>query len=223
MAQQNMSSEFSQPMMNEGEIRYPLSEAGEFPMPTDQGSPANTRWIYSGRPLAGPMQEENGEEFIEMSPQQRFENETMPMAPTMNLPMKQTMSGSMPIQGMNGSFAGGVSSDFAQSQRMRNPVDMSAVNMPPDSREAYLASMRSLLSRNIGFFVVCTFLMGNGQSVTWQGILHTVGSDYLVLYQPDYERYISCDLYSLKFTQFHNARGVPYAAASRSWEGQRSW
>ena len=56
--------------------------------------------------------------------------------------------------------------------------------------------------------------------VTWQGILHTVGSDYLVIYQPDYERYISCDFYALKFVQFHNTQSTPYCASSHTWMGR---
>ena len=95
--------------------------------------------------------------------------------------------------------------------------------MPADAGEAYQASLRSLLNRNVGYFVVATFMVGTQQAVTWQGILHTVGSDYIVLYQPDYERYISGDLYSLKFVQFHNVKGVPYCAASQNWQGHSSF
>lgn len=125
------------------------------------------------------------------------------------------------IQGMNGGERlGSVSSAAAQSQRMKNPVDMADTHMPPNAETAYQASLRSLLDRNIGYFVVATFLTGTNQAVTWQGILHSVGSDYVVIYQPDYERYISGDLYSLKFVQFHNVKGVPYCAAAQNWRGQ---
>ena len=94
---------------------------------------------------------------------------------------------------------------------------------PSNSEEAYQASLRSLLDRNVGYFIVASFLIGTQQTVTWQRILHSVGSDYLVLYQPDYERYISCDIYSLKFVQFHNVKGVPYCAASQNWQGHSSF
>jgi len=125
------------------------------------------------------------------------------------------------IPGMNGGEAStGPSSAAAQSTRMKNPVDMARTHTPSGSDDAYKASLRSLLSRNVGYFVVATFMIGTSQAVTWQGILHTVGSDYLVLYQPDYERYISGDLYSLKFVQFHNVKGIPYSAASQSWQGR---
>ena len=135
-------------------------------------------------------------------------------------PPAEQMAAPVSIQGMNGGERlGGVSSAAAQSQRMKNPVDMADTHMPPNSEIAYQASLRSLLNRNVGYFIVATFLVGPNQPVTWQGILHSVGSDYIVLYQPDYERYISGDLYSLKFVQFHNAKDVPYCAASQTWQG----
>ena len=115
---------------------------------------------------------------------------------------------------------GGPSSAFEQSQRMKNPVDMETTHNPTNSSDAYQASLRSLLARNVGFFIVATFLTGTQRMVTWQGILHTVGSDYIVIYQPDYERYISCDFYALKFVQFHNTKNTPYCASSHTWMAQ---
>lgn len=128
------------------------------------------------------------------------------------------------IPGMNGTAPStGPSSSAAYSARMKNPVDMGRTHTPSGADDAYHASLRSLLDRNVGYFVVATFLVGPDRPVTWRGILHTVGSDYVVLYQPDYERYISGDLYALKFVQFYNVRGVPYAAASENWEGHTSF
>ena len=128
------------------------------------------------------------------------------------------------VAGLNGTEpSAGMSSAAAQSERMKNPVSMADTHMPANAEEAYQASLRSLLDRNIGYFVAATFQIGQGQPVTWQGILHSVGTDYVVLYQPDYERYISGDLYSLKFVQFHNIKGVPYCAASQNWQGHSSF
>jgi len=127
--------------------------------------------------------------------------------------------------GQQGLYPGstGISSAHAHSQRMKNPVDMEGTHDPANSAEAYQASLRSLLARNVGYFVVCTFLVGTQQHVTWQGILHTVGSDYFVLYQPDFERYISCDLYSLKFAQFHDTHSTPYCSGYQNAQGQPGW
>ena len=118
----------------------------------------------------------------------------------------------MTLPGMGG---GGVP---GQPQQMRDPVPMAAPGRPGSAQEDYQTSLRGLLDRHIGCPVAATFQVG-GQTVTWQGILHTVGSDYLVLYQPDDDRYISCDLYSLKFVQLRSMKGAPYCAASPRWQG----
>lgn len=124
-------------------------------------------------------------------------------------------------QGMTGTGGGyGPSSAYKQSQRMKNPVDMETTHNPTNKSDAYQASLRSLLARNVGYFIVATFLTGTQRMVTWQGILHTVGTDYLVIYQPDYERYISCDFYALKFAQFHNTQSTPYCASAHTWMGK---
>ncbi len=130
------------------------------------------------------------------------------------------LNGGMSIPGMGGTGYGGQPSAFEQSQRMKNPVDMETTHNPSNTGDAYQASLRSLLARNVGFFVVVTFLAGTQRMVTWQGILHTVGSDYIVIYQPDYERYISCDFYAIKFVQFHNTTSTPYCASSHTWMAQ---
>ena len=136
---------------------------------------------------------------------------------------RQNWNPGTPIPGMGGTvMPGGQSSAFEQSQRMKNPVDMETTHNPQNSRDAYQASLRSLLARNVGFFIVATFLTGTQRMVTWQGILHTVGSDYIVIYQPDYERYISCDFYALKFVQFHNTKNTPYCASSHTWMAQNT-
>lgn len=135
--------------------------------------------------------------------------------------MQQNWNPGMPVPGMGGTMMpGGPSSSFAQSQRMKNPVDMETTHNPGNNRDAYQASLRSLLARNVGYFIVATFLTGTQRMVTWQGILHTVGSDYIVIYQPDYERYISCDFYALKFVQFHNTTSTPFCASSHTWMAQ---
>ncbi len=177
-------------------IPYAPDETGYY-MPQEE--PRGDSWVY-GEPVPG------GQSMPDQS------------APVQSAPIQS------PVPGMNGGERlGGVSSAQAQSQRMKNPVDMAGTHMPAGAEDAYQASLRSLLNRNIGYFVVMTFLVGPNQPVTWQGILHTVGSDYVVLYQPDYERYISGDLYSLKFVQFHNVKGVPYCAASQNWQGHTNF
>ena len=59
-----------------------------------------------------------------------------------------------------------------------------------------------MLGNNIGQYVVMEFLIGTQQLVRKQGILYLVGTDYVVLYDDVLNRYLVCDLYSIKFTHF---------------------
>ncbi len=200
------------PMTSGGDLRQNagLQDETRYTMPQDTGGGQGVTWTYGDPNLT----------YGGQAPSAGVGNSVMSGSTQNGNPE----SAPMPIQGMNGAGpVSQISSGHAQSQRMKNPVDMESTHTPADNRQAYQASLRSLLDRNVGYFVVATFLVGTQQSVTWQGILHTVGSDYMVLYQPDYERYISCDLYSLKFAQFHDVKGVPYCAASQSWQGQSGW
>ena len=74
--------------------------------------------------------------------------------------------------------------------------------MPMNREEAYQMSWKALLANNVGRRVVVSFLMGTQQTVVAEGVLYEVGSDYIVLYQPSRDSYITADLYSVKFVEF---------------------
>ena len=103
--------------------------------------------------------------------------------------------------------------DFPVAQRdaldMENPVSQEAMADPSNNAEVYQASFKSLLSRNLGYYVVATFQMGGQGTVTVPGFLYTVGNDYIVLYQPDKGRFVTGDLYALKFVDFHQTQSLP--------------
>ena len=65
------------------------------------------------------------------------------------------------------------------------------------------------LQTSIGYYVSCDFLIGTQIIETRDGILAKVGTNFLTLYQPNLERYIVCDLYSLKFITIYNSTSVP--------------
>lgn len=200
----------------------PVSPTQPAPAPDETGyyMPSDS-WVYGDpgqngiiAPMAAPQTQQTQPAMQQTQrPQQaQYTNQT--------LPARQEEVSQIPIPGMNGGETPSeLSSAAAQSQRMKNPVDMANTHKPGSQEDAYQASLRSLLNRNLGYFVEATFLIGPDRPITWKGILHTVGSDYVVLYQPDYERYVSGDLYSLKFVQFHNVKGIPYCSAAQSWQG----
>lgn len=64
------------------------------------------------------------------------------------------------------------------------------------------SSWKSLMARNVGRSVIVSFLIGTQNTIVTHGILYEVGNDYIALYQPDEQSYISADLYSIRFMEF---------------------
>ena len=150
-----------------------------------------------------------------------------------NTEIRSSEQGSMMGTAMPGSMMNGMGNGTAAMQGMPGMQSMQngdglhmesmlSVNMldgPTSSGEMLRASLKGLLMRNIGFYVVVSFLVGTAEPVVWEGILHSVGTDYILLYQPDLDRYISGDIYSLKFVEFHNTRTVTPWAGYRRYDG----
>lgn len=87
-----------------------------------------------------------------------------------------------------------------------NHQPIEVIESPASMNEAFLGSLKSMLHRNRGNFVTATFLMGTQGSTIWEGILYEVGNDYIVIFQPARQRYIACDIYSLKYIEFYDTR-----------------
>ena len=84
------------------------------------------------------------------------------------------------------------------------PIEV--IESPTSMNEAFLGSLKSMLLRNRGNFVTATFLVGTQGTTNWEGILHDVGNDYIVIFQPARQRYIACDIYALKYIEFYDTR-----------------
>jgi len=65
------------------------------------------------------------------------------------------------------------------------------------------SSLRGLLAQNLGCYVTATFLAPGGQTAVREGLLESVGSDCVVLYQPQSDSYVAGDLYALRLVEFH--------------------
>ena len=89
---------------------------------------------------------------------------------------------------------------------IENNLSNDVIESPTTMEEVYRGSMKSLLLRNVGNYVVATFLIGTQTTVSWEGILYDVGNDYLAIYQSGRDQYIVSDLYSLKYVEFYDTR-----------------
>ena len=110
-----------------------------------------------------------------------------------------------------------------QQLNMHSGLDLDALDGPFTNADLAKAYLKGLLMRNIGFYIVAGFLVGTQAPVSWEGILYSVGNDYIVIYQPDVDRYITGDLYSLKFVEFHNTQTSTPWAGYRRKDGMHTW
>ncbi len=80
------------------------------------------------------------------------------------------------------------------------------VGNPQTTEEAYLGSFQAVLQDNLGYFVVIEFLIGTNGLTEKEGVLYAVGNNFVTLYEAETDRYIVCDLFSIKFVTFFRQR-----------------
>lgn len=77
---------------------------------------------------------------------------------------------------------------------------------PPQSsfdEEEMKGSMQKILADNIGEYVVIEFLIGTERLMRKQGLLYSVGTSYITLYDDQFNNFIVCDIFSIKFVYFY--------------------
>lgn len=80
------------------------------------------------------------------------------------------------------------------------------IEAPTTVDEAYRGSLKAMLNRYVGSYVVATFLIGTQGTVSWEGTLFDVGNDFVTIYQEPRDRYIVSDIYSLKYIEFYDTK-----------------
>ena len=106
--------------------------------------------------------------------------------------------------------------------QMRESLSQEAVQNPVNLEEAHQGSLKAMLARNEGNYVVATFLVGTQGTVSWEGILHDVGNDFVTIYQPGRERYVVIEIYSLKYIEFYDTRRREQCEAMLKQNGWQS-
>ena len=82
-------------------------------------------------------------------------------------------------------------------------------SVPPDqdfNTVTFQGSMQQVLQENVGKYVIVEFLIGTGSLTSRQGMLHYVGTQFLVLYDEFESRYVVCDIFAVKFVTFLDGR-----------------
>lgn len=87
---------------------------------------------------------------------------------------------------------------------LRHQLPPEAIESPVTRQEQHQGSLKGILGKNLGSYIVARFLIGAQNMVSCEGILSEVGNDYLVIYQEGWNRYVIGDYYSLKFAEFYD-------------------
>ena len=147
------------------------------------------------------------------------------MAANMPADMQWDMSGNMAAGSMDPRAHTSTPEETAMQQLdLSINLPQEAIENPTSLLEARLGSLRALLSKLVGHYVIATFLIGTQNSVSWEGFLYNVGNDYIVIFQPDNGRYVTGDMFSLKFVEFHEEKGViPACIGSRRRDAHMIW
>lgn len=102
----------------------------------------------------------------------------------------------------------------AAGLQMGPEIPMDEVLNPQSNEEVVRGSIQQDLANNLGYYVEIDFLIGASNIVTQRGILYSVGINYVTLYHDTEDRYVVCDLYSIKFVTFYNSRVTPRSQQS---------
>ena len=97
----------------------------------------------------------------------------------------------------------------SQNLNLKPNESIEQIENPQNNEDVYRGSLAAILQQNIGVYVVCEFLIGTQNIQMKDGLIYAVGVNFLTLYQEEYDTYVMCDIYSLKFVTFYDTRSKP--------------
>ena len=115
----------------------------------------------------------------------------------------------------NNSFMNNTMHSGTQAERSSNRLNSSNPGSSPSGNnnftvpsgigyDAYQGSIQQIMRDNIGEYMDVEFLIGTNGLTTRSGQLTNVGVSYIVLYDRTKDRYMICDLYSVKFVTIYD-------------------
>ena len=89
---------------------------------------------------------------------------------------------------------------------LRHGLPAEVIDAPLSREEHHMGSLKAMLSKNVGTYIMARFLIGTQNMISCEGTLYDVGNDYLVIHQEGRDRFVVSDFYSLKFVEFCDAQ-----------------
>ena len=147
----------------------------------------------------------------------------------MSMQSPMGMQGDM---GMQSGMRNGMQNGMNMQRPGQNTLDLQnnlpddVITAPTTTGEVYAGSIKAMLRRNLGNYVVATFLVGTQNMVSREGVLYDVGNDYVTIYQQGRDRYIVNDIYSLKYMEFYDVqrrRLCERLIREQGWDTEENW
>ena len=95
------------------------------------------------------------------------------------------------------------------AEHLRQSDEMLDGMVNPGQQAQFNSSLAEILANNLGYYVICEFLIGTNNIVYKDGILYAAGNNFLTLYQEEEDRYVVCDFFSLRFVNFYDSTTKP--------------
>lgn len=77
------------------------------------------------------------------------------------------------------------------------------------STTEFQGQIQQILSYNVGEYVLIEFIPGTNDVIRKQGIIYYVGISYVVLYDDEFDNFILCDIFSIRFVYMYRPGDRP--------------
>lgn len=92
--------------------------------------------------------------------------------------------------------------NLSEAMELANMQTSNRPDSSPDPEDQ--DSFAEILQANIGAYVLIQFLIGSTSIIEKEGYLYASGINFVTIYEPLDDRYVVCDLYSVKFVTIYN-------------------
>ena len=94
--------------------------------------------------------------------------------------------------------------DSDLNEIMQSGPDAASAQPSKPEESFFYDSFSDVLRRAIGYYAICSFLIGNNNLEERSGIIYAAGVNFMTLYNPNENNYTVCDIYALKFATIYD-------------------
>lgn len=127
-------------------------------------------------------------------------------------------------QGMNSQGANNTASNIDYERSSDGSSTLNGFTTPSKqdfSTTEFQGQIQQILSYNVGEYVLIEFMPGTSDVIRKQGIIYYVGVSYVVLYDDEFDNFIICDVFSIRFVYMYRPGDRPNQNINNNSNNQR--